>query len=98
MKPAPHLSLVQHFTAAALSLGMGMAAAMAVDTTIVTALNAVYQTPLTAFAVNFGTLFAVTGGAAGYLSQSFAQYNAARPLQSWALPAQPWWIKNEGPG
>ena len=75
----PHaLSLAQHFTAAALAVGAGMAAAFAANETVVPALNALYETPLTAFVVNFGALFAVTGGTAGYAEQTLRQANATR--------------------
>jgi hypothetical protein len=94
-----HLSLTEHFTIAALSLAAGMGAALAADATIVPAIDSLYRLSLTSFIVNFGALFAVTGGTAGYLEQAAAQYkrNNPPPLQSWALPAQPWWDKNEGP-
>ena len=92
------LSLTQHFAVAALSMTLGMAAAVMADATIVQALNTIYYTPVTAFAVNFSTLFAVVGGTAGYTEQAFAQYNRAyTKLQPWALPAQDWWNKKGGP-
>lgn len=94
----PHLSLAQHFTAAVMAVTLGVAAAAGANATIVPVLDAVYYTPLTAFAVNFTTLFAVAGGAAGYIEQSIADYNRTRPrLQPWALPAQDWWDKKGGP-
>jgi hypothetical protein len=92
------LSLTQHFAVAALSMTLGMAAAVAANAAIVPVLDAIYYTPVTAFAVNFSALFAVTGGTAGYTEQAFAQYNRAHPkLQPWALPAQDWWHKKGGP-
>jgi hypothetical protein len=92
------LSLTQHFAVAALSMTLGMAAAVTANATIVPLLEAVFHTPVTAFAVNFGTLFAVIGATAGYTEQTFAQHNKAHPkLQKWALPAQDWWNKKGGP-
>lgn len=92
------LSLAQHFAVAALSMTFGMAAALTANATVVPVLDAICHTPVTAFAVNFSALFAVTGGTAGYTEQAFARHNRTHPkLQPWALPAQDWWHKKGGP-
>lgn len=91
----PRLSLMQHFAVAALTLGGGLAAAMTADAATASVLRDI---PLLALTVNFGTMAAAMGGISGYAERSFAQHNnSLRHLQDWALPAQGWWNKEQGP-
>ena len=92
------LSLAQHFAVATAAVTAGMAAAFVANETIVPVLNTLYETPVTAFAVNFGTLFAVTGAAAGYAEETLRQFNAARHRASpWGPAPRAWWNRPLNP-
>jgi hypothetical protein len=92
------LTLTQQFTVAALAVATGVAAAYGVNENIVPLFNAVYETPLTAFVLNFATLAMVSGGAAGYAEQSLRMKNAEeRRLKPWGQAPLKWWQKPYNP-
>jgi hypothetical protein len=92
-KPDPaRLSLAQHFTAAALAGAGGIAAAWGANEAIVPVVTLLYDSAPAAFFINFGALFAATGGLLGWTEETLRQHNEKRlRARPWGLPRKRLW-------